>query len=147
MICFKDQNYQTEAAKHGFDGIGGFMAGISNKSENDLLWKFGDLDYHESWQIIIGDQFKKFNAYREDPTWSFMIDGEGESEVLWAYKARPVLYRNQGYCIEVYNYTEEISIKTDIELICHVIDPKIHMISMRNEAGDNMETHKEFTSR
>ncbi len=50
-------------------------------------------------------------------------------------------------CVQITDYKEEITIKTDESVMVYFVDPSLDLVSLKENHGHVIETTKDFTSR
>ncbi len=50
-------------------------------------------------------------------------------------------------CVQINDYKEEVTIKTDESLMVYFMDPSLDLVSLKENHGHVIATTKDFTSR
>ena len=118
------------AKELGFDGMSDYFGGDKMDVADGLSWKFNDsVTWNETLTAL-------FNNLQLDSSTTFKLSGCGIEKDIKQDDLE--LYRNVGQCVIIPNCTEEITLKSSLDVNVYFVDPKLNMIDLKITTGDEI---------
>ena len=118
------------AKEFGFDGMSDYFGGDKMDVTDGLSWKFNDsVTWNETLTAL-------FNNLQLDSSTIFNLAGCGIEKDIKQDDLE--LYRNVGQCVIIHNCTEEITLKSSLDVNVYFVDPKLNMIDLKIITGDEI---------